>query len=167
MKGQFTWDYVVSIITFITLVSYISLQIIGNIPNMLNAIRNEFLRSEAYQLSELLINDPGQPPNWNLDPINAKRIGLSNESLNITNYISASKILNLTTICSNYDNLVKLLGIDVSKYNISITIFDKTNNQLLVNCMPQIVILRAINVTIKRYAAIDNGNYAEIILQAW
>jgi hypothetical protein len=33
--------------------------------------------------------------------------------------------------------------------------------------MPQIVILRAINVTIKRYAAIDNGNYAEIILQAW
>jgi hypothetical protein len=165
MKGQFTWDYVVSIITFITLVSYISLQIIGNIPNMLNAIRNEFLRSEAYQLSELLINDPGQPPNWN--PTNVERIGLSNESLNITNYISASKISHLTTICSNYGNLVKLLGIDVSKYNISITIFDKTNDQLLVNCMPQIVILRAINVTIKRYAAIDNGNYAEIILQAW
>jgi hypothetical protein len=166
MKGQFTWDYVVSIITFITLVSYISLQIIGNIPNMLNAIRNEFLRSEAYQLSELLINDPGQPPNWN--STNVERIGLSNESLNITNYISASKISHLRTICNNnYGNLVKLLGIDVSKYNISITIFDKTNDQLLVNCMPQIVILRAINVTIKRYAAIDNGNYAEIILQAW
>jgi hypothetical protein len=165
MKGQFTWDYVVSIITFITLVSYISLQIIGNIPNMLNAIRNEFLRSEAYQLSELLINDPGQPANWN--PTNVKRIGLSNETLNVTNYISSSKISSLVTICSNYDNLVKLLGIDVSKYNISITIFDKTNDQLLVNCMPQIVILRAINVTIKRYAAIDNGNYAEIILQAW
>jgi hypothetical protein len=165
MKGQFTWDYVVSIITFITLVSYISLQIIGNIPNMLNAIRNEFLRSEAYQLSELLINDPGQPPNWN--STNVERIGLSNESLNITNYISLSKISRLGEICSNYDNLVKLLGIDVNKYNISITIFDKTNNQLLVNCMPPIVILRAINVTVKRYAAIDNGNYAEIILQAW
>jgi hypothetical protein len=65
MKGQFSVEYIVSMTIFIGFVTYIIFSIWRFIPNYLSELRNERIRSEAYQISELLINDPGEPMDWN------------------------------------------------------------------------------------------------------
>ncbi len=165
MKGQFTWDYIVSIGAFIALVSYLSLQIVNTAPIGINTIKGEFLRSEAYQISELLINDPGEPKDWTTS--NVERLGFANENFNITNYISSRKISDINTMCaSNYENVANLLGIDMKNYNFSLVMIDRTDGNVIISdCKSPLLITKSINVTIKRYAAIDNGHYAEMILQ--
>ncbi len=167
MKGQFTWDYIVSIVAFIVLVSYISLQTVGAIPGVSNRIRGEFLRSEAYQISELLVDNPGEPASWTL--ANVKRVGLANESYNLTNYISLTKVTNLQSLCGNYNSLAGNLSIDTKNYNVSILIFNITGSvpQLMASCAPPAGIARVVNVTLNRFAAIDRGGYVRMIVQAW
>jgi len=65
MKGQLSFvEYLVSFLVFITFISYFFLRIINETPIFLNEIRNERIRAEAFQLSEILVNDPGEPINW-------------------------------------------------------------------------------------------------------
>lgn len=72
MKGQLTFEQIISLVVFVSLVSYILYSVFSYIPAYLRQIRNEELKSEAYQISEMLINDPGDPPNWEkmYDPVN-------------------------------------------------------------------------------------------------
>lgn len=169
MKGQFTWDYIVSIAAFITLVSYLSLQIINSTPAAMNSLRTEFLRSEAYQISDLLINDPGEPKSWTTS--NVLRLGLSNENYNFTNYLSSAKISNFTAICANsgYVAVANLLGVNINKYNISVILINESSPtpSTITICSPPLIITRSVNVTMERFAAMDNGNYVGLILQAW
>jgi len=61
LKGQLTIQYLASFIFFLGLVIYIYFSYSANLPAFVEEVRKEDVRSKAFQLSEILINDPG---NW-------------------------------------------------------------------------------------------------------
>jgi len=167
MKAQISFvEFLTSIIIFITFVGYFSLQILIFIPSYINEIKGEGLRSEAFQVSELLINDPGQPLDWNINFANAKRIGLLDQTQNKTNLLSGSKISAFNSSCQqNYDNVKNLMGIDNDFSLIMIS-----GSETKISCSPPVTITRQIQTVIRRLIAYDDGGtikYGELILQMW
>jgi len=167
MKAQISFvEYLVAFVIFVTFVGYFSFQILKFIPEYLNQIRSERIRAEAYQISEILINDPGYPSNWNIG--NVKRLGLSDQTKNLTNFLSVNKINAIgdgTNFCKpGYDNVKKWLASD---YDFSITLTRKSPSEaILINCRPSIIAVRAINTTVRRIVSFDSS-YGELIIQMW
>ena len=64
MKGQLTIQYLASFIFFIGLIIYIYFAYSANLPAFVEEVRKEDVRSKAFQLSEILVNDEGNPVNW-------------------------------------------------------------------------------------------------------
>ncbi|MCX8179290.1 MAG: hypothetical protein N3E38_00935 [Candidatus Aenigmarchaeota archaeon] len=160
MKSQISIEYMIAFTIFLGLIAYIYFQYIGNIRPFIEDVIKEEKRAEAFQISEILINDPGEPINWDANP---KRIGLANESSNMTNWIKGEKINKLGTICPN---LNKLLSIDKP---INLFIFEVNMNDgkrtLLASCISPTLRVNQINVTLRRYAVFDGGKIAEILVQ--
>ena len=166
-KGQLGYDYFISLVIFILFVVYIAFQIMEMKPAYLREVRNEILRSEAYQLSELLVNDPGEPQNW--DAANVKRIGLSDENANKTNYLSAAKVTKLAGLCplAGYSSLAKLFGID-QKYQFSIIVKNAISGEPLVDCHPaSLIAARTVNISVKRVVTFNSGGYGEVLVMMW
>ena len=90
MKGQLNLEQIVAMTLFIAFSSYVFFTVFNLVPRYTSEVRSERLRSEAYQMSELLINDPGSPANWD-KIVKPSRLGLSDETANLTNFISKSK----------------------------------------------------------------------------
>jgi hypothetical protein len=141
-------------------------------PVYLNEIRNERIRSESYQISEILTNDPGKPLRWYADTNDVTRVGLSDETKNKTNVLSLVKINTFDSECkknsyNGYYNIKKWLASD---YDLSITLIDKTyssEGNVLINCHPPApTAVRAINTTVRRIVSFDSG-YGELIIQMW
>ncbi len=169
-----TIEYMVSFVAFIALVLYIYLLYSGNIPNFISQVEKEHVKSITYQLSELLLNDPGQPSNWGNNPGSVERIGLSDETQNKTNLLSYQKIDSLNSTCSTfqgYRDVQKLLAFDgvfsIHFYNIT----DAGQREVLLNCNPPSALLKKteINVTVKRITSfVDNDrrkNFGELIVE--
>jgi hypothetical protein len=132
----------------------------------LTETRNERIRSEAYQLSEVLMNDPGDPIDWYNKPFDSIiRLGLSNESFNKTNYLSLTKIASFNSSCSaDYDAVKSRLG---SPFDFSIFLFERfPTDQKLIECKPSVFTVRAINSTLRRIVYFYYG-YGELIIQMW
>lgn len=65
MKGQISFvEYLAALSVFIASIVFIAYQIINFVPAYLKAANDERIRINAYQISELLINDPGNPVDW-------------------------------------------------------------------------------------------------------
>ncbi len=64
MKGQFSVEYIIAITLFVSFVFYIFFNMLKYLPAYSGAVSAEFVRSEAYQISELLLNDQGEPTVW-------------------------------------------------------------------------------------------------------
>ena len=134
-------------------------------PQFITEVKNERLRSEAYQISELLINDAGQPINWNSPPP-VKRVGLSDNS-NKTNLLSQGKIAAFNTSCSSdYDNIRKLIGIG-TEYYFSLNLTDSNSGQTLIDCNPPLAVIKTAKVTITRITALNQTTFGELTLQLW
>jgi hypothetical protein len=167
MKAQISFvEYLIAFVIFVTFVGYFSIQILKFVPEYLNQIRSERVRAEAYQVSEILINDPGYPINWNIG--NVQRLGLSDETKNLTNFLSANKINaigdEMNPCKPGYDNIKKWLASD---YDFSITLTRKSPSEaILINCHPSVTAARATNTTIRRAFSFDSG-YGELIVQMW
>jgi hypothetical protein len=165
MKAQISFvEFLTTLIIFISFVTYLSFQISTLIPNYLSEVRRERINSEAFQLSELLINDPGEPTNWPSVNFNdVKRLGLSDEKTNKTNFLSLYKIKAFDSNCSsNYAKVKEKLGAD---YDFSVFLIDD-KSQLRINCKPTTIIFRGINITMRRVVVFDGG-FGELILQVW
>lgn len=164
MKGQFGIEQLISLSIFITFVAYFFFQFLSLRPAYLKEVKNERIRAEAYQVSELLINDPGYPISWTLDPDQTKRVGLSDESFNKTNLLSSAKISMFNSQCSSdYNKVKKWIGSD---YDFSIFLTDKSTGILKINCYPPNMAPKGINVTVRRIVAFDSS-YGELVLQMW
>ncbi|MCS7093628.1 MAG: hypothetical protein RMJ18_00335 [Candidatus Aenigmarchaeota archaeon] len=160
MKTQSGYEFYVALMIFITSVVFLFYEIVVYYPAFSVELKKEVLYSQAYKISQLLINDPGEPRNWYLDISNAKRIGLQNESFQTLNVLSQVKAIALNSTCNqNYDTFKKLLGVN---YNISI-VFKLTNNSYVINCTR---VMYGENVAkISRIAAMDDGkSYGELII---
>jgi hypothetical protein len=145
----------------------------ANIPRFVSEVEKENIYSNAYQLSEILVNNPGQPSKWNdINDINFKRIGLSDENLNKSNLISYVKVKELASkVCDNNNDFRYVQDKLSMNRSFSILIFNITENgnrQQLVTCVPHTFPRAAVNATIKRITAMNNnGNIelAELIVQ--
>lgn len=165
MKAQISFvEYIVSFSIFSVFVAYLFFRLVDYMPIYLNELKGEKLRSEAFQLSELLVNDPGEPLDWQTKPDSSvKRIGLSSNE-NKTNYISADKVNRLSASCAgNYDLVKGWIGAD---YQFSIIVSSKSGSPSAV-CNPISTTVRGVNATIKRFVAFDTESYGELIVYVW
>lgn len=166
-KAQINLEYIVSLTLFITLSVYIAFQLAQRTPSYINALHMEYIQSEAYQLSELLINDGGEPSNWekiwDSMPSGVKRLGLSTGER--ANLLSTNKINKLDDICTNYEDVVNRLGI--TDYQISMFIKDSKSGVILLDCSPQQIIPKQDIASIRRIVAFDSGSYGEFTIQVW
>ena len=161
MKAQLTMEYYASLIVFVLFIGYFFVRLSQISPQFITELKNERLRSESYQISEILVNDPGHPIGWT-QVADAKRIGLSS-NLNKTNLLSKAKIYNLNTSCgSNYDGVRNLLG---TEYQFSIEIKNSTNT--LLNCTPPSPIGKLKKTSITRIISFDSGEFGELIFEVW
>ena len=175
MKAQLTIQYLASFIFFIGLVIYVYFAYSANIPQFIEEVDKEDVRSKAYQLSEVLINDPGQPMNWNSASLGSiKRIGFSDQNTNKTNLISYDKLDKFKeefgdcTALSNFTKVQNRLALSkfFSFYVFNIT--DDGERQILARCVPPVFPKTAINATVKRITAWNQSGViklAEIIVQ--
>ncbi|MDI6798560.1 MAG: hypothetical protein QMD12_00985, partial [Candidatus Aenigmarchaeota archaeon] len=133
MKGQISFvEYLVSTTIFIAFTTYFFFNLVSLVPAYLNEIRSERVRSEAYQISEILVNDPGEPINWDLS--NVKRLGFSDENFNKTNLLSENKINMIGPNCiPGYDEVKKLIGTDL---DFMLVLIERPNGQLKMLCSP-------------------------------
>jgi len=165
MKAQISFvEYIVSFSIFSVFVAYLFFRLLSYMPAYLNELRGEKLRSEAYQLSEFLVNDPGEPVDWQTKPDSlVKRVGLSNIE-NKTNYLSADKVKRLAENCtSNYDLVKRWIGAD---YQFLLAVSDDSGSISAV-CIPTGAIIRGVNATIKRFVAFDTNSYGELTVYVW
>ena len=173
IKAQLTIQYLASFIFFIGIVVLVYLAYSANIPRFVQDVEKENTYSKAYQLSEILVNNPGEPVDWTISPLNVKRIGLSDEYWNKTNLISNRKVEELDNYVNCNDNYIyKRLQENLAlNRSFSIFIFNITENgdrKPLFDCTPSIFPKEAINVTVKRITAFNNAGkigLAEIIIQ--
>ncbi|MDI6826132.1 MAG: hypothetical protein QMD36_02975 [Candidatus Aenigmarchaeota archaeon] len=172
IKAQLTIQYLASFIFFIGLVVLVYLAYSANIPRFVKEVEKENIYSKAYQLSEVLVNNPGEPADWN-DIIDIKRLGLSDQYWNKSNLISNLKVQQLSGLnCYHNDEHFKRVQgfLDLNR-SFSIFIFNITedgNRQLLFDCVPSAFPRAAVNATVKRIATLNNSGkmeLAEIIVQ--
>lgn len=167
MKGQISFvEYLVAFTIFVVFVGYLSIQLLKFVPEYLNQITSERIRSEAYQISEILVNDPGYPIDWTA--ANVKRLGLSDETKNLTNALSLTKINQIgdgINLCKpGYDNVRKWLASD---YNFTMILTRKSSpEQVLINCRPTTFAVGGTNTTVRRIVSFDSS-YGELIVQMW
>ena len=177
MKGQISFDYYVSLIIFVFFAVYFLFQITNLVPNFVGLMEEQRIRSEAYQISELLINDVGNPNDWDsLVPgseSSINRIGMSDETRNSTNLLAISKINDLESVCTTqgHEFLRSRMGTDLQ---FSVFVIDRTDDSVLLDCLPPNVntttgepFLRGFSVSASRIVAFDDGNYGELRLQVW
>lgn len=169
MKGQISFvEYLASLTIFMTAVLYISFQLVNFVPSYLRISNDQKIKIDAYEISEILADDPGNPPNWYLLQSGVTRLGLSSEIANKTNFLSLQKIIAFNNSCNapnGYANVQNLLG---TSDNFEILFFNRTANDgtLLINCQPTNPISTALNTTVRRTVAIDSNDLGELIVQA-
>jgi len=170
MRGEISFvEYIVSTAIFIAFVSYILFNLLLVTPRYLKESENERMRAEAYQISELLINDPGEPPNWYQNMASIKRLGLLDETRNETNYLSEEKINKLGNPATGdyciptYDKVKEWLDSD---YNFSLMLIERPSGTLRIYCVPPRIIKGPTNITIRRIVAFGSS-YGELIIQMW
>jgi len=155
MKSQVGFEQFIALSLFVFSVLFLISQLLSYYPTYFNEIRRQTLLSEAYQISELLVNDVGEPANW--DSTNVKRIGLLNESLNITNVISLLKVSYANNICnSDYNKFKSLLDL---KNEINFVVY--LEGSIIANCSRP---LGERAVKFSRIVSFDNKSYGELVL---
>jgi hypothetical protein len=158
----------ITTVAFIGFVIFIYFQYSSNIPQFISEIKKEDSRSKAYQISELLLNNPGEPEDW--DTSNVRRLGLSDENHNQLNLLSRNKINDFFSICStDYERTQKLFGLEDTQFSIKFfEINELTGTRtILGECMPAQVEKTEINATLSRVTTFDDGtiNLGEIVIE--
>jgi len=166
-KAQFSLEYYMSLLLFVIFVMYLLFQVEILTPRHLQEIKVQTLRSEAFQVSELLINDGGEPGNWDMQPdASIKRIGLS--SMVSQNLLSAAKVAALDSKCksSGFVSLYNWLGMQNQFY---IVVQDTAG--LLVNttkdCPPLAKIGSQTTIVMTRIVSFDSGRQGNLTLVVW
>ena len=169
-KGQFSIEFYFSLIVFVFLVLYLFFQMFSLTPAYTRAVNEQRSRSEAYQLSEILVNDAGLPTDWQ-DLIGTarepeiKRLGFSAPAQNRTNFLAAEKFVPFNDLCNQfYDKAKSWLGLTSDNFLVSLT--DVPNSQVLINCLPSVP-PKAEKARVERLVAFDSGSYGLLVLEVW
>jgi hypothetical protein len=160
-KGQFSVEYFVVLVLFLVFSLYFAFQLIEYYPEYMKNVKEEILRSDAYRLSEMLINDDGNPKDWDVTG-SPTRIGLSYEMENKSNLVSMAKVVEMDALCTaDYSNVKSLMGSEHDFYMV----LEEVGEPLMIQCGP--VPSDENIVIITRVVAFDNGNYGKLTLEMW
>lgn len=166
-KGQLSADFYIALVVFLGFLAYITFQLFQIVPAGSESVKDELIRIEAYQLSELLVNDGGHPLDWETKPFSdIKRIGLSDTLKNVTNFLSNPKITRFKTICNNNFNDIKTL-LDI-KNEASFTIIEHKpgGNDVYNTCKSAEA--KKTSFDISRTVIIAGTSYpTELIVEVW
>ena len=128
MRGIINIEFVISLMVFLSTISFASIIIINSLPTLrYEAVGND-MRSKAYQLSNIfLFNLSNQPYILDMDKIN-----------------------DMSNLCNNYENFRELF----SEYlRLDIDYLDGTE---LLSCRPPLETLLKPEFTVKRFATVNN-----------
>ena len=162
MKGVVDIEFILSVMVFLTTVTFVTFIIMSNTPLFHRESLNEDLRSRAYEMSELLIFDEGYPSDWGAPGVVVQRLGLSDGDMYV---LSLEKINKFDSICQNqpgYQNVKALLGQDF-RTDINIEITDSDNNNL-VNCTPVVITTVRPKFQITRFAVLQNKKILKLVV---
>lgn len=154
MRGQVDVEFIVSFLVFLSVLSFVSFSIINNYPEFRKETLKNFMISQAYQISHLLIYDEGYPPNWNIS--NVEMIGLTNGVPYILNY---NKVLELNCNETEYQKIKDILGIGGLDLIINITY----NGTPLSTCAPTHISLVRPKYWIERLAVTNISGSFKVI----
>ncbi|MEM5778604.1 MAG: hypothetical protein QXD43_02160 [Candidatus Aenigmatarchaeota archaeon] len=158
MLGQIRIEFVIGIVIFVLVIFFIVTQTNILFSSLLLDSRTDTLKAKASNAIKALVEDKGDPPNWNeTDISNIKRIGLAEEPYKL----SKSKILNLSYNCSNSDVYKNLLwNFDLKAYRLKI--YNSTHEILFCgfNSLEPPAVIEV------RYVYIDN-DFGKITLELW
>lgn len=164
-KGQLSIDFYISLVIFLGFLAYITFQLFQVVPTTASALKEESVRIEAYQISEILVNDGGHPNDWETrrSP-EIKRIGLSDVTNNKTNLLSSQKISRLQTICQDdFDDVKDKLDITDE---ISIKFINHETEEQW-TCESSTISSKKTSFNIGRTVSIDGTSFGEIIVEVW
>ena len=166
-KGQFTIEYLLSLLIFLTTVSYIYYLYGSESRNYRESLKKEEVFLEAYTLSEVLCNTPGAPANWN-NPYAADVIGFLDDNYNLTGIISYDKVMSLDEDTCNQLIKEKLH----LKRNFLLEIKDAEDPSLFTKtCIPAKTYSTKITAEVKRLVAymhpIEGPRYAIVKIFMW
>ena len=165
-KGQLSADFYIALIVFLGFLAYITFQLFQTAPASSANVKEETIRLDAYQISELLINDGGHPNDWETKPslTEIKRIGLSDTTKNVANYLSSLKVDRFKTICADFTDIKNLLDIDDSE---SITFIEhRQTGDVTTTCKSSVPIDRRTSFSVSRTVFISGTSYpTEIVVE--
>ena len=162
MKAQLSLEFYASIVIFILFATYVFFQLLGIEPQFMSSLNNERLKSEAYQVSEMLVNSPGNPADWPGKSVTS--IGLSS-NLNDSNLLSVQKISAFNSLCgSSYDNMRSIID---TEYQFSVTLTNISGgSSTLINCNSTTP-MKTIRASVTRIVALDSGDVGELKVEMW
>lgn len=166
-KGQLSIEYFVAMIIFIFFVVYFLFQMSNLVPEFTGEMEGQRIRSEAYQMSEILINSPGIPANWNTLPYSQTVLfGLSNQTLNKTNLLSSAKMASIGSTCASLGQQ-SIRSKMYTDLEMSMLIVDRTDGSPRLDCSAPRNNTRGFSVTVRRIVAFDDGRFGDLTLQVW
>lgn len=156
-------EYFVVIIIFLIFSVYFALRLIEFYPEYLKNVKEEILRSDVYRLSEMLVNDDGEPAGWTgMGTGSIKRIGLSDQLYNQSNLVDITKVIDLENKCNNeYDNIKRLVG---AKHDFYLVVNDISSGTVY-ECGSMITGESV--AVVRRVIAFDNDDYGKMIVYMW
>lgn len=155
MKGQIKIEFIFGILFFGILIFYLATQINTVVTSVATDSRIDSLKAEAKSVMKILLEDPGEPDNWNKVSIDEiKRMGLMNQTIKKVFYLSKEKIDFLNSNC-------ELMNITISNRGYKLTIYK--NGQLLLDCGYGGPIIKSL---VEKSVFIEN-EYGKVILELW
>ncbi len=149
---------------------YVVFQLFQIIPQSSANLEEERVRIEAYQISELLVNDGGHPANWETQPLaSINRIGLSDSTKNVVNYLSRAKINRLLdVICPSVTGYQDVKGKLDIKHEFSITFIEHTPLiDITRTCESSAPTNKKTSFVINRIVSIDGTAFGELVVEVW
>jgi len=166
-SGLFNVEYLTVLTMFIMFSTYFTFRMMEQKPAYMREINAEIFRSESYRLSEMLVNDAGEPADWQTlvgtgGEGSIKRIGLSDESGNVTNLLSEAKLSKMKALCAaDYANAKRLVG---GGHYFSLV---RTGSSGIPETICSPGVTGDVKASITRLVAFSGGDYGKIVVQMW
>jgi hypothetical protein len=160
-NGLFNVEYLTVLVLFMVFSTYFVFRMLDQKPAYLAEVQREIFRAESYRLSEMLVDDAGEPANWNGG--NVKRVGLSDETKNVTNLLNETKLSKMKQLCTGaagYANVKSLVG---AQHDFSLEYINSSGAFDI--CNPCVTC--DVKASITRFVAFSTDNYGKMILQMW
>lgn len=163
-NGLFNVEYLTVLVLFLVFSTYFVFRMLDQKPAYLAEVQLEIFRSESYRLSEMLIDDAGDPADWRAGTAGIARIGLSDETANVTNTVSEAKLSAMKQMCADSAGYASVKSLAGASHDFSLVRISSSGAAETV-CSPGAT--GDVRASITRFVAFDTGDYGQIIVQMW